>query len=153
MILAVTHLEVTPVFYSVCDAGFLDSSSGSSSSSSSSLSSSSVQILPHPGFPPTPTNLPAWVPYQLACLGALPTCLPPTCLPAGCPIPTCLPGCPIPTCLPGCPIPTCLLGCPTNLPASNLPAWVPYPGCPTNLPAWVPHQLACLGAPPTCLPG
>ena len=76
MILAVTHLEVcnrTPVFYSVCDAGFHDSSSGSSSSSSSSLSSSSVQILPHPGFPPTPTNL-----------GALPTCLPgcPTNLPA-----------------------------------------------------------------------
>ena len=34
-----------------------------------------------PGYP---ANLPAWVPYQLACLGALPTCLPgcPTNLPA-----------------------------------------------------------------------
>ena len=64
MILAVTHLEA-PVFFLqciyiyICDAGFLDSSSGSNSSSSSSLSSSSVQILPHPGFPPTPfTRLP-----------------------------------------------------------------------------------------------
>ena len=104
------------------------------------------------------TNLPAWVPYQLACLGALPTCLPgcPTNLPAWVPHQLACLGAP----------PTCLPGCPTNLPAcTNLPTWVPYqlaclgalptclPGCPTNLPAWVPHQLACLGALPTCLPG
>ena len=105
-------------------------------------------------------NMPAWVPYQLACLGALPTCLPgcPTNLPAWVPYQlACLGALYQLACLGA--LPTCLPGCPTNL-----PAWVPYqlaclgalptclPGCPTNLPAWVPYQLACLGALPTCLP-